>query len=761
MKNKLFICFFFLVIYTSYSQDERDVINQIDSINALALNHYNKSDLMKSIRVFNDAIKLSDSIDDSYGNAVANFTLGRIYSSMREFDDAERSFKNMLIASLEIDDNYLIANSYLNLGKISKEKKQFIEVIPFFHKALQFAENDEVLDQNNQNNQQSVLFDIRMNLTDFYLDVNDPDKALLYLLRTENNLDKIPFSSYNEAGISFMYGRYFNQKESYFKAKNKFDVAIGYLEDDEKSEELNYIQLIAEIYKDLAFTLEKLENNKEAYAILLKHNIAREKIINEEKVKQGNIAKSKFYITEHKRIAQIATRERLLQEKVTNKMQKINLFIVLGVLLLLVSMVMLYKNYLSKRELSKILESRNKQLEIAKDEAEKSSQLKTNFISNVTHELRTPLYGVVGLTSLLLKNNNLSERDNKFLKSLKFSGDYLLNLVNDILQMGKIESQKIDLQIATVNPKILLENIIDSFEYRILENNNEIHFSIDDNIPEFVKCDNVRLSQILINLIGNSIKFTKNGKIWLSIEVLDFIDESVNLRFIVKDNGPGIPKEKHEKIFENFSQLNEKNNVNYQGTGLGLSIAKNLVELFDSEIKLVSNVGEGAEFSFDVKFEIDNKVQLKDLDKKDEGKATEIHDKFMILVAEDNKINQIVTQNVLEKGNFECHVVENGLEAFNAVKENNIYDLILMDLNMPVMNGEEATLEIRKINVNIPIIALTAAEIEEVKNDFSQSGFNDAITKPFDNFELYQKIITCIQESKKNISNDGKLFKVS
>jgi len=745
----------------SYSQNERDIIKQIDSINALALDHYNKSEMMQSINVFNEAIQLSDSINDSYGNAEANFTLGKIYSYMREYDDAERCFNKMLAASLNINDNYLIANSYLNLGKVIKNKNQLEAVMPFYEKALLYANKGEVIGENNQNDQHYVLFNIRMSITNFYFDINKPSKAFTYLLRAENNLDNIPFNSYHEGLLSFMYGRYFQQNELLFKANKKFDEAIGYLKDDKKAEELKYIELITNIYKEYANTKSKLGDNEGAYALLLKHNTAREKIINEEMVKQENIAKSKFYITEYKRVAQIATRERLLQEKVTQKMQKINLFIALGVFLLLVSMVLVYKNYVSKRELNRILESRNKQLEIARDEAEKSSQLKSNFISNVTHELRTPLYGVVGLTSLLLKNNNLNERDNKFLKSLKFSGDYLLNLVNDILQMGKIESQKVDLQIATVNPKLLVENIIDSFEYRIQENNNEIHFSVDDNIPEFIKCDNVRLSQILINLIGNSIKFTKNGKIWLGIEILNFVDEEVSLRFIVKDNGPGIPKEEHEKIFENFSQLNEKNNVNYQGTGLGLSIAKNLVELFDSKIKLVSDRGEGAEFSFDVTFEIDNDVKDGFRTENDSEGTIEIHDKFMILVAEDNKINQIVTQNVLEKGNFECHIVENGLEALNAIKENNIYDLILMDLNMPVMNGIEATKEIRSMNISIPVIALTAADIEEVKNDNFHEGFSDVITKPFDNFELYQKIISSIQKYKKDLSNDAQLFKVS
>jgi len=764
LKNYLLSYFIFLVALSSFAQEtqnERAILNQIDSINSLALHYYSNNEIMHSINSINKAIKLSDSIQDNYGNALANFTYGKIYNQMNEFEDAERCFKKMLAFSLGIDDNYLIANSYLSLGNVYLDWNQTTDVIPYYQKALEYAEKKNVIDHYNQDKQQNVLFKIRMQLGSVHLDKQEPNEALLNLLRAEDNLDNAQFSAYNEGLLSFIYGRYFEQKESLYKASDKYDEAVGFLLDDKDPDAFKNVELISAIYKHHANTMANLGEDEEAFSLLLNHNSYREKIINEEKVKQENIAKSRFYNAEYERVAQLANKERILQEQVTFKMQKINLFITFGIFLLFISLVTLYKNYLSKRKLSTILESRNKQLEIAKDQAEKSSQLKTNFISNVTHELRTPLYGVVGLTSMLLKSNDLSTRDSKYLNSLKYSGDYLLNLVNDILQIGKIEAEKVELQLASVNLKQLLGNIIDSFEYRIQENNNEIQLSVDDNLPEFVKCDNVRLSQVLINLIGNSIKFTKNGKIWLGIEVLDFVKEGVSIRFIVKDNGPGIPKNKQQKIFENFSQLNEKTNIDYQGTGLGLSIAKNLVELFDSQIELESEVGEGSEFSFKLTLEIDNEKKIETPEVITKGKTLPLHDKFMILVAEDNKINQIVTQNVLQKGNFECEIVENGLEALNAVKDSTNYDLVLMDLNMPVMNGTDATKEIRKLNPNIPIIALTAADIEEVKTNFSDIGFNDIVTKPFDNFEFYQKITACIQKSKQNAIFDGKLVKVS
>ncbi len=715
---------------------------------------------MRSINTFNEAIKLSDSIDDSYGNAVANFTLGKIYSYMKEHEDAERCYLKMLEASTEIDDNYLIANSYLSLGQVYRNTHETEAIIPYFKKALEFAQKKDVIDIDNKNKQQNVLFNIRMNLSGSYLDLNRPAEALIYLLRAEENLDNATFSVYNEGYFSFMYGRYFFQKKSYFKANDKFEEALAFVEDKSMNEDLKSNYLITEIYKEYATSYAALGDNEDAYMTMLKYNDLRDALLNEEKLKFENIAKSKFMIAEYKREAELANEETALQEQVNKRMQQINLIILFAVFLLVASFITLYKNYVSKRKLSTILETRNQQLEIARDEAEKSSELKTKFISNVTHELRTPLYGVVGLTSLLLKNNDLTERDSKFLKSLKFSGDYLLNLINDILQIGKIESSKVELSEASVNLKQLLENIVDSFEYRLQENNNQIFLSIPANAPEHIICDNVRLSQVLINLVGNSIKFTKNGKIWVNVEVQDQVNDEVKLRFRVKDNGPGIPQDKHDKIFDNFSQL-DKGNIDYQGTGLGLSIAKNLVELFGSQINLISDTGMGAEFYFDVSFAVDqSKATEAPNAKSDNGKTMPLHEKYKILVAEDNKINQIVTQNVLEKGNFECVIVENGLEALEAVKENE-FDLVLMDLNMPVMNGVDATKEIRKFNSHIPVLALTAADVEEVKKDFSGIGFNDVIIKPFDNFEFYQKITACIQNTKLKVSYDAKLVKVS
>ncbi len=756
MKTNLFISFFF-TLTLSFSQSERKVISYIDSINSLASSHYKSNDISQSFNYLLKNVELSESVNDDYGNAQANFLLGNLYYYMGLSKEAAESYSKMLASAKKVEDNYLVASSYLSLGEIYKEFKPAEEVISYYKKALKYALKDNVRDENNIDKKQQMLFDIRIKLSHIYMLKGQYNDMYINLLEAEKSLEN---SLYSKAFLSYTYGLYYANLKSFNIANKKFAEALSYLEKSKSDvTDARTNILFKEVYREQSMTLANLGKVDEAYQALLKHDNFREVLTDKEKIRNEKNAKSKFFISQYKNIAQTANSERLLQQEISNEIRVITIIISIAIVVLLVLFLILIKNYRSKKKLSFILKEKNKMLEIAKNQAEKSSRLKTDFISNVTHELRTPLYGVVGLTSLMLEKNSLCEEDQKLLKSLKYSGDYLLNLVNDILQMGKIESENVELKNVSVNLKEMVSGIIGSFEYRLQESNNQIHILIDDSIPEAVVCDNVRLSQVLINLIGNSIKFTNNGKIWLRVILNNLRDNDIDIRFEIEDNGPGIPENKHETIFENFSQLEENKNINYQGTGLGLSIVKKLVGLFNSKIELSSELGKGSKFSFNVTFEIDKEKQVK-TDQNKTGKIVPLNQGYKILVAEDNKINQIVTKNLLKKANFICDVVENGLECVNAFK-NNEYDLILMDINMPVMDGNQATQEIRKVNANIPIIALTAADIDEVRKNFGTIGYNGIITKPFDNLEFFQVINMHIQNSKTKFNPINKLVKVS
>lgn len=757
MKTILLICFLHASTL-AFCQGEKDIIIQIDSMNSQALNYYDNNDIVNALNSINKAKQLSESINDSYGTALSNFTQGRIYNTIQEFDAAENRFEASFKAAIKINDNYLIANSFLNLGRLNKQKKSFSVELSYLENALKYASIGDIKDHDNKDTQQEILFQIHLELCQVYLEKNLPEDALIYLFRAEENLNHFEANSDSLGYYYYTYGLYFLKKELYNNAITKFEEVLNLLEDDKMNPSQDSLLLLTSAYEKLALAFNKGGLNEQAYNAILKYNSYKDIFIKETKEEQNFIANSKFLIEDYKNDAHIANTERIEQVEITNQVKNINFIISIALILFFILIIALYKNYISKRKLTNILKVQNLHLEHARNEAVKSSQLKSKFISNVTHELRTPLYGVVGITSLLLENNDLSERDNKFLNSLKYSGDYLLNLINDILQVSKIESQKIELKSTSVSLKELIKNIVDSFEYKLQETNNKINVSIDGLVPNQIKCDNVRLSQVLINLIGNSVKFTESGNINLRVKLINLNTDTVNLRFEIEDSGCGIPEHKFETIFDNFSQLDENTNINYQGTGLGLSITKKIVELFNSKIELNSKVGVGSTFSFNVSFEID-KATKNDFEQKDLVKTIPLMGPYRILIAEDNKINQIVTQNLLKKNNFIPVIVNNGLEALKAI-ETEEFDLILMDINMPIMDGNVATKAIREFNTQIPIIALTAADVENIREDCLEIGFNDIISKPFDNYEFFQIIETNIEQSKSR-KFDNTLVKVS
>ncbi|GAA4281388.1 ATP-binding response regulator [Gaetbulibacter aestuarii] len=740
----------------SYAQSERSIIYKIDSINSSAQQYLNDNKIVESFKIFNRSKKLADSIDDSYGKAVASYNLGKIYMKMHAFEDAERSFRIVLGQANKLNNNFLLAQSYLNLGQITEQTKSTSLAIVYLEKALSNISKCDV-DSNNTYDE-SECYDISMNirtkLSEYYLKVNDDKKAISNLLQVEKLLirKRDPQSMYYKGYINYLYGIYYEKEGFYNSAIEKYNIAISYLMSGVKNDNLEINTIYSKIYKRLSNSYAMANKNGEAYKALLQYNNFTEKMLEEVKNNNEVITMSRLSIEDYKNRLSSAKSEELYQIQKANNMKTINLIIVFALILLVISILVLYRSYASNRRLTAYLANQNKELEVARKEAVKSSEMKSKFISNVTHELRTPLYGVVGITSLLLEKNNLNSKDNKLLSSLKFSGDYLLNLVNEVLQFSKVESEKLELKLTTINIRDLIKNNISSFSYRLQETNNLIKVSIDEDVPNYVKCDSVRLSQVLLNLIGNSIKFTESGIIYVRIKTLNLNNNKAHLRFEVEDNGLGIPKDKFEAIFENFSQLDRNMNINYQGTGLGLSISKRIVELFGSQIELESEEGEGAKFSFNVTLDIDNEKQISETNEQSSGKIVDFKKKFNILIAEDNKINQIVTKNLLKRQNYSCNVVENGEDAVEFVK-NNYLDLILMDINMPKMDGIKATELIREFNPNIPIIALTAADIDYVRTNYNEIGFSGILTKPFDNIEFFQMIETKIKESRADEKN--------
>ncbi len=398
--------------------------------------------------------------------------------------------------------------------------------------------------------------------------------------------------------------------------------------------------------------------------------------------------------------------------------------------------VSLYRNNQIKLKTNDLLQTKNKELQNARDAAVQAMEAKTNFLSTVSHELRTPLYAVTGLTHLLLEENP-SENQKEHLKSLKFSGDYLLNFINDILQINKIDADKLERLSIEFNLKKVLNDVISSLQQSAKENRTEIVLEYDDEIPSHLMSDPLKLSQVFMNLIGNALKFTKNGTVTVIAKLMKKVEEDVTIYFEVKDTGIGISKEQQKSIFDSFEQGSIQINREYGGTGLGLTIVKSLLGLFDSTIQLESEFGKGSSFFFE--------LNLKSKDSLVDDIPFEITQKdynlkgLHLLVVEDNKINQVITKKMLSKKDITCEIASNGTKAVELANENK-YDGILMDIHMPGISGDEATRQIREFDKEIPIIALTAISLDDSLENFYAAGCNDVVTKPFKPEVFYQKI---------------------
>ncbi|SDB53432.1 hypothetical protein SAMN03097699_1962 [Flavobacteriaceae bacterium MAR_2010_188] len=406
----------------------------------------------------------------------------------------------------------------------------------------------------------------------------------------------------------------------------------------------------------------------------------------------------------------------------------------------------LYKNNNIRLKTNNMLHKKNDELVVAKERAELASKTKANFLSTVTHELRTPLYAVTGLTNMLLDENPKPEQI-QHLKSLRFSGDYLLTFINDILQVNKIEANKVELDPELFNLQTKVGNVISALNNSALDNNVIIHYEYDKELPVNYVGDNLKISQILINLIGNAIKFTKDGDIWVRLKKIDNIGDTYNIRFEIEDNGIGISKEKQENMFESFSQGSIQINRKYGGTGLGLSIVKGLIEILKGRITLKSELGKGSMFIFEIPLTYSAKSAKEKINKPSKNFNELDLTNIKILVVEDNKINQMITKKILNKMNLQCDVVDNGEEAVERVKENN-YSVVLMDIHMPGISGLEATKIIRSFDKDLTIFALTAVTLEDKMHEFDEAGFNDIISKPFKQEDFEKKLYHALADNQ-------------
>ncbi|WP_369769283.1 PAS domain S-box protein [Flavobacterium sp. WC2416] len=390
-----------------------------------------------------------------------------------------------------------------------------------------------------------------------------------------------------------------------------------------------------------------------------------------------------------------------------------------------------------------IAEEEKRNAELSTLIAENAVKAKQQFLSNMSHEIRTPMNAIIGFTKVVLKTD-LSAKQKEYLTAIKMSGDALIVLINDILDLAKVDAGKMTFEKIPFKLKSSISSMLHLFETKIQEKNLKLVKEYDSNIPSIVIGDPVRLHQIILNLVSNAVKFTSKGKITVSVNLIDENQENITIEFAVTDTGIGISKEKIATIFDNFQQATSGTSRIYGGTGLGLAIVKQLVEPQGGTINVESEVNVGTTFSFTLDFQktnLDAEVnnEFLELD-------TEINN-IKVLVVEDIALNQLLMKTLLDDFGFERDIAENGKIAIEKL-QNNSYDIILMDLQMPVMNGFETTEYIRKtMNSQIPIVALTADVTTVDLAKCMAVGMNDYIAKPVDERLLYSKIVSIVKKT--------------
>lgn len=668
------------------------------ALTLIAQLHNREANFRDSKKYGEQAFKLLIEVGDSL-NAykVASF----IYSSAYNLGDTLYGI-NGLEQSLDWFENHKVLLSLpecaLTLGEMYYDKKWYNKSIALYEKVLPAARQTG----DRQTEAELLFFLGRDNYT-----INDYRKALSYLQKAESVCNEI---------------------------EDKF--------------------IIPDVYEYLAKTYGKLRNYKAAYFYYDASTVLKDSIydIDVMATKKEMVTKYENEIKEN-RIKLLSSETALTNAEAQKQKQLKNIFIASAIFLMLLALV-LFNRYQLKRKSAALLEEQNKIVQKAKERAEKSEQFKQQFLANMSHEIRTPMNAILGMSRLLLDKKH-DAPTTAYLQAIKKSSDNLLVIINDILDLSKLEAHKMELEKVSFNLPNLLQLVYDTFKIRAGEKKLQFNLVIEKSVPHFIIGDATRLNQVLINLTANAIKFTENGfvKITVECDTDDDHPDNKKIKFSISDSGIGIEKEKLVAVFDSFQQAHTDNKRQFGGTGLGLTISKNLIALHGSEIVVNSELGKGSVFSFTISYPVSNQLENERVIAEPKKEITRRQEKITILVVDDNEYNAIVASDTIKKyfPNATFQFAENGKQVIELLPIINC-QLILMDIQMPLMDGYETTRYIRTAFETpirtIPIIGLTASVIRTDLEKCIEAGMNSYVSKPFNEDELIHAINTVIEKEK-------------
>lgn len=615
--------------------------------------------------------------------------IGNVFIGQGKTEEAKKNYNAALKIFEEINYSHGVAGVLLELGNINFGKGLYDEALKNKARGLTISEKIRY--------NEGILL-AQIGIANIYTAQNKHTKSLSYATRAlelAQNAGNIAHIQNSSATLSKSY-----------KAKGKYKQALE----------------MKELQFQMRDSIQSQENQKAVIQLKVEADYEKQKALDD--------------LENEKRVA--------VETQKKENQQKLSIAIAIGLLLISILAFLIFNRLKITRKQKEIIEEQKKKVE-------QSEKYKEQFLANMSHEIRTPMHAISGMVKILKRNEHLPQQD-AFLNAMHTSSDNLVVILNDVLDLSKIEAGKLDIECIPISPSAVIENVVQILQFKAEEKGLELNYHIDEEVPSLIMGDPSRLNQVLINLVGNGIKFTEKGNIDIVLS-----KENNLLRFSIKDSGIGIPKEKLDQVFGAFMQVSESTSRHYGGTGLGLSISKQLVELQNGTISLESEEGEGSTFYVDLPIVTAAK------DASSESLITKERLQSMasalkgtrILLAEDNAFNQMIAQDDLSYLIEDVHidVVENGALAIEKYKTGN-YDLILMDVQMPILNGFEATQQIRNIEkskdlkASIPIIAMTASLLKSEVDNCYEAGMDNYIPKPYKTEELIGPIYDALKANQ-------------
>lgn len=718
----LFFANSFLLFSATQSIDSISIYQEWSNYNT-KINNYSKS-----VHFAKKALKYSQLSKNIEAQIEQNFLVGKLYFDLKNFTEASAYFEQSLQLSLGKASDFRKIKTYYFLGFCAIEKKEW-------KKAEQYFMNADQASALNPTNQKKVTH-LLSTKAKLYYSKKQFQIASENFNRVLSEADVALEKHYTEeaylySGFIAMRNKKYSAAQIYFAKAHSINRATKNL--------INKQTILLQLSK----CYKAMGNNDRAYSYLEEYYLLKIHLLQKINAAQ-NLENFKKFKQDQEYKASIKKNKDRQKEEDNDKYSKvINILAIALITILSLLSLSLYKNNIIRTETNSLLKEKNQELIIAKNNAEKASKARSEFLSTVSHELRTPLNAINGITHLLLEENP-KKSQLKYLNSLQFSGNYLATFINEILEINKIDANKIELEYIPFQLKELATNIQSSLQKFALTNQNEFILKYDENIPELIIGDPTKLSQVFLNLINNALKFTHNGRVTIVVNLVESNNENLKINFQIIDTGIGIPEDKLALVFENFSQGSVEINRKYGGTGLGLTIVKKLVRVLGGKIKLKSTPGKGSTFEFTLPFK-----KAENIEKVPEKVFNYDEENFKskkILLVEDNKINQMITKKMLENKGIICLIIDNGEGAVQLMNNpEHEYDLVLMDVHLPGINGTAATAQIRKFDSKTPIIALTAISLDENREMLLSYGMNDVITKPFIPEEFYTIISKYLQ----------------